>query len=75
MMEEIFSETTSSLGREAGVLPETVRLYDKLGLIESVRLANGIRLFKPSAAERVRAIYCERMARRGGHPRRVRVTA
>jgi DNA-binding transcriptional MerR regulator len=56
MTAENFSETTSSVARQAGVLAETVRLYGKLGLLECLRLPNGIRLFKPSAADRVRKI-------------------
>ena len=65
MTAESYSETTGSVARQAGVLAETVRLYGDLGLLECTRLSNGIRLFKPSAAERVREIYTERMARRG----------
>jgi len=60
-----FTETTTAIARPAQVLPETVRLYANLNLIEHIRLANGTRLFKPSAVQRVREIYAERMARRG----------
>jgi hypothetical protein len=63
---ERYLETTSSLARRAGVLPETVRLYGKLGLIESVRLPNGALLYPESAADQVMRVYRERMARRGG---------
>jgi hypothetical protein len=55
MTEESFSETISSTAAE---------------LIESMRLPNGMRLLKPSAAARVREIYKEHMARRGGRGRR-----
>jgi DNA-binding transcriptional MerR regulator len=65
MMEQHYTETVSKLAREAEVLPETIRLYGDLGLIEFIRLDNGMRLHKPSAVNRVREIYAERMARRG----------
>ncbi len=46
--------------------PGTVRDYADLGLIECYRLANGVRLFKPSAAADVARIRAERLTRRGG---------
>lgn len=69
---EGFTETTNTVARmvnppcDAG----TVRQYADLGLLECQRLANGVRLFKPSAAARVREIRAERLARRGGDTRR-----
>jgi hypothetical protein len=60
-----YCETTSSMGRLTGVLPETVRAYCDLALVDHVRLANGTRLLKASAAKQIKAIYAERMARRG----------
>lgn len=62
---ETYSETTSAIARAADVLPDTVRLYTDLGLLEYVRLQTGVRLLKPSAVQRVREIYAQRMARRG----------
>jgi DNA-binding transcriptional MerR regulator len=61
-----FTETTGSLARLAGVLPETVRAYGDLGLIECQRTANGVRMFRANAAEQVKKIVKERLARRGG---------
>jgi hypothetical protein len=65
---EAFTETTNSLARaveppcDAGL----VRQYADMGLLECQRLANGVRLFKRSAAARVAAIRAQRLARRGG---------
>jgi DNA-binding transcriptional MerR regulator len=61
-----FTETTGSLARKAGVLPETIRLYADRHLIECERLANGVRMFRPSAALQVQRILAERLGRRGG---------
>jgi hypothetical protein len=63
---EGFVETTGSIARKAEVLPETVRLYADSGLLECRRLANRVRMFKPSAVARVRELYDERMAHKGG---------
>lgn len=65
MTTEHFTETTGSLARKAEVGEHTVRVYADENLIEYVRIANGQRLFKPSAAARVRELFIERMARRG----------
>lgn len=62
---ETYSETTSAIARAADVLPETVRLYSDMGFLEHIRLKSGTRLLKPSAAERVREIYAQRMGNRG----------
>lgn len=62
---ETYSETTSAIARAANVLPDTVRLYTNMGFLEHVRLKSGVRLLKPSAVQRVREIYDQRMARRG----------
>ena len=53
------------IARAAGVLPETVRHYADLNLIEHTRLVGGQRMFRASAAQRVREIYTQRMANRG----------
>ena len=63
-----FTETTGTLARKAGVLPETVRAYGDMGLIECQRAANGVRMFRPSAAKQVKEILAKRLARRGGSP-------
>jgi hypothetical protein len=64
-MTENFSETPSKMGRDIGIHPGTVRSYCDEGLVEFLRLANGTRLLKPSAALRIREVYAERIARRG----------
>lgn len=59
---EIYSETTNAIARRARVPPDAVRHYTDLGLIEHVRLPNGVRLLKPSAADSVRAVYAQHIA-------------
>jgi hypothetical protein len=61
-----FVETTGSLARKAGVLPETVRAYCDLGLIDCRRAANGVRMFRADAVREVRRILARRLAHRGG---------
>ena len=60
-----FTDTTGSLARESGVTVPTVRLYADLKLLDYVTASNGTRLFREGQASKVRAIYAERMARRG----------
>ena len=69
MAEEMFTETTSGVARRVDPPcdPGTVREYADLGLVACHRLANGVRLFKPSAAADVVRIRAERLARRGGN--------
>jgi hypothetical protein len=69
---EQFTETTNTVARavDPPCDPGTVRDYADLGLLECLRLANGVRLFKPSAAAKVREIRAQRLARRGGDHRR-----
>lgn len=69
MLDEPFSETTNEIAARAGCDPSLVRIYARNGWIESRMLVNGMRLFKSSASERVRAIRAERIARRGRYPR------
>jgi hypothetical protein len=65
---ENFCMTTSAIA--AAVNPpcaaETVRLYADEGWVECLRLPNGTRLFKPSAAAEIRSVLTQRMANRGG---------
>jgi hypothetical protein len=70
-MAEQFTETTTTLAAFAGCLPETVRLYGKLGLLDSLTLPSGVQLFRRSDAPKVRQIMTERLARRGGRRRGV----
>jgi DNA-binding transcriptional MerR regulator len=62
---EPFDQSTGDVAREAAVIPETVRSYASLGLLEFCRLANGTRLFQRSAAAEVRKIREQRLANRG----------
>jgi len=72
-MEDIFTETTNTVAAGVPCNPATVRDYADSGLIEHRRLANGVRLFKRSAIERVRQLRDEGLARRGGARRGTRV--
>ncbi|HXP99226.1 MAG TPA: MerR family DNA-binding transcriptional regulator [Solirubrobacteraceae bacterium] len=60
-----FTETTGSIARLAGVSAPTVRLYADSGLIEYVMAANHTRLYRPEAAEEVKALLAKRLANRG----------
>lgn len=64
-----FTDTTGSLAREAGCATPTVRLYADEGLLDFVRSASGVRLFRAGQADRVRQLYAERVARRGRRTR------
>lgn len=63
-----FTDTSGSLAREAGVTVVTVNLYAKLGLLEYVVAANGVKMFRVGQAERVREILAERRGNRGRRP-------
>jgi hypothetical protein len=67
-MPEQFTESTNAVARavDPPCDPGLVRVYADMGLIECLRLANGVRLFKPSTAAQVARIRTERLARRGG---------
>jgi len=65
-MREAYTETTNAIAAAVPCDAGTVRTYCDLGLLDYQRLANGIRLMKPSAAGLVREIRSERLARRGG---------
>jgi len=65
MMAESWTNTSGAIARAAGVTVPTVTKYANLELIPSRRSSNGTRLFPDDAAETVREVYRERMARRG----------
>jgi DNA-binding transcriptional MerR regulator len=49
--------TVSDLARQAGVSPDTVRYYDRVGLLPTAdRSPSGYRLYPPDVVERVRFI-------------------
>ena len=60
-----FTETTGTLARKAGHASPTIRVYADLGLLDYVRAANGVRLFRTGQEDRVRQLCAERIARRG----------
>ena len=46
--------------------PGTVRMYADAGLVECLRLGNGVRLFRPSAVAQVEQLRKAGLAKRGG---------
>lgn len=51
------TRTISEIAGEAGVSPETLRYYERLGLLQpALRAANGYRCFDSAAVDRVRFI-------------------
>ncbi|MGH8588603.1 MAG: MerR family transcriptional regulator [Gammaproteobacteria bacterium] len=53
--------------RASGVSPQTIRLYEKEGLIQPERASSGVRIFRAADIDRIRAI---RESRRAGRPRK-----
>ena len=71
-MDENYTETSNTVAGKVPCDAGLVRDYADAGWIECRRLANGVRLFKPSAVQAVRKLRAERLARRGGrHPQAV----
>jgi DNA-binding transcriptional MerR regulator len=73
-MDENFTETTNPIAARVPCDASTVRDYADAGWVECRRLANGTRLFKPSAAEQIRKLRAQRMAHRGNR-RRIEATS
>jgi DNA-binding transcriptional MerR regulator len=49
--------TISAIARQAGVSPDTLRYYERLGLVAPAqRMANGYRRYDPDVVDRVRLI-------------------
>lgn len=68
-----FDQTVATVAKAAGTPgPRTLRMYCDLGLLPFIRDANGRRLLRSDAPEIARAVYAERVARRG-RPRRSEV--
>jgi DNA-binding transcriptional MerR regulator len=63
MNQQEFSETTGSVARAVGCLPQTVRVYSDKGLVDYRRLADGTRIYQPAAIERVRELLAQGQAR------------
>jgi DNA-binding transcriptional MerR regulator len=60
-----YTKTIAEIGEASGLAGNTLRLYCDLGLIPCHRLANGMRLFAPDAAEKAKQVFAQRMARKG----------
>jgi DNA-binding transcriptional MerR regulator len=58
-----YGETTGSVARDAGCLPETVRRFADCGLVDFRRLRDGTRVFRADTAARVREIMAGRRNR------------
>jgi len=63
--DEAFTETTGALARAAHVSQPTVRKYTDLGLLPYIVASNRIRLYQPQAAQTVKRILAQRIAKRG----------
>jgi hypothetical protein len=62
--EDMYTETTTALARDAGVTQATVRNYVRLGLLDYIKASNGVVLLAKGQAPKVREIYAQRMAAR-----------
>ncbi|MBN8279060.1 MAG: MerR family transcriptional regulator [Gammaproteobacteria bacterium] len=60
-----FDQTIGHVARDAELSAVTIRLYSKLGLLDSRKASNGITLYRSDAAEKARRIHAERLANRG----------
>jgi hypothetical protein len=63
-VESGFTETSGGIARKSGACQAVVQGYARAGLIESIVLDNGLRLFKPEAADQVREIKRRNIANR-----------
>jgi DNA-binding transcriptional MerR regulator len=68
-MHENYTETSGTLARIAEVTVATVNLYSARGLLDFIVASNGIKLFRPGQADRVRQIKAQRTAAKPGRPR------
>jgi len=69
MADDNFSHTSNSIAAKVPCDPGTVRDYADWGWLEHRRLANGVRLFKPSAVEQVRKLHTVAASRDRRTPR------
>lgn len=58
--------TTADVARAAGVTPEAVRVWNRLGRLSAQRTVGGMRLYHRDDVERVLAERTSRRAVRGG---------
>lgn len=70
MVEEQFTESSTSTAAAARTLPATIRGYAKAGLLDHIVTSSGQMLFKPSAAAKARELKARGLARRGRWQRR-----
>jgi DNA-binding transcriptional MerR regulator len=63
-----YKDTNSALARQVGCTAPTITLYANLGLLDYIRISNGIRLFRTGQADRVKSILAQRLASRGRRP-------
>lgn len=61
----LYIETGSSIACLAGCTPEYLRLKAIEGLVPHIKAANGMRLYPREAADVVRKLKAEGLARRG----------
>jgi DNA-binding transcriptional MerR regulator len=54
----------SDVARKVGISPDTIRSYDRRGLLSPIRDSSGRRLFTEDDVTRVREIYLDNMTRR-----------
>jgi DNA-binding transcriptional MerR regulator len=54
----------SDVARKVGISSDTIRSYDRLGLLSPIRDSSGRRLFTEADVTRVRQIYLDNMTRR-----------
>jgi hypothetical protein len=72
-MQDEFCETVNSIARRVPCQAATVRRYANFGWIESRRLSNGMLVLKPSAADKVRKLRAQRLAKWGDGSRALAV--
>lgn len=59
-----FDQTVGKVAREAGLSVPTVRLYAKLGLLETRKVSNGFDLYQRGSGAKARQIHADRLKNR-----------
>jgi len=67
-MQQQIPETSGGLARASGVSQQTIAVLADEGLLDHVRTSNGIRLFVPGQAPKVKALIAARAVARGRRP-------
>jgi hypothetical protein len=62
---EPFTETPTAIAQAAGCTPDLIRHYCNTGLLDFIKLANGMRLLQKRAGPQASKIKAQRMALRG----------